>query len=397
MLESAGAGAAPGSRPGPRAFLQVAGAPVAWHQLGMALAADCRKILCLAHELSPDIVALQHSAEAAGAQFAVVIHRRQLSSLVTAADELVVFSDGLLAIPQTIAPLLEGGPVVLVQPDEPAIAQGFERIDINHAFAGALRIPGRLVEALAELPADCDVVSALTRIALQGGVPQAMVPAGLREAPAWMLVRDEADAHAAEVGMVDLALRRDKATTPGAAIARLGVRAFAPALLHGGSGGNAVAAGAFVTLVMGLAAGWFALTALALVLLGAAWIARHAAELVMDVTRARRSRFPRVALFGWLIDAALVLLIAWAATPPSDARLADVILVPMLFVCLLRILAGAFERRWTGWLQDRAIVCLVLAVPAAAGLLREAVEALALVAGLAGAFLAALGARLTRT
>lgn len=396
MLEYAALDTQGRGAPTPRAFLQIAGAPVAWHQLALALAADCRKILCHARELSPDLVALQHSAEAAGAQFAVVTAPRQLSGLVSAGDEVFVFSDGLLASPAVLTPLLEAGQTVLVQPEETGIAQGFERIDINHAFAGAMRIPGRLVENLTELPADCDVVSSLTRIALQAGVAQTMVPAAAREDRAWLLVRGEADAHAAETAWIELTLQRDKTVTPGAALARLGVRAFAPALLHGGSGGNAVAAGAGVGLFMALVAGWFGFGAIALVLLGAAWTVRYAAHLVMQVARARPSRFPRVAVFGLLVDAALVLLATWAAGPPAAASWTHAALVPVLFVCLLRILAGSFERRWTGLLEDRASVCLILAVPAAAGLLPEAVQFLSLLAGLTGAILAAVGARITR-
>lgn len=396
MLERAGLERAGQGPTQPRAFLQVAGATVAWHQLALALSLDCRKVLCHARELSSELVALQHAAEAAGAQFNVVTAPRQLAGLITAGDEVVVFSDGLLASPQALAPLLEAGPVVLVMPEEIGLPQGFERIDINHASAGAMRIPGRLIEGLAELPADFDVVSSLTRIALQAGVRQVMVPATARDDMPWMLVRGEADAHAVEAGWIDLTLQRDKAMTPGAALARLGVRAFAPALLHGGSGGNVVALGAGVLLFIALVAGWFGFTAIALLLIGAAWIVRHAAQLVMQVERVRPSRFPRHALFGWLLDAELVLLAAWSVPPTPERTLASMALAPLLFICLLRILAGAFEPRWTGWLADRAIVCLVLAVPAAVGLLPQAVQFAALAAGFAGAFLAALGARLTR-
>lgn len=392
MLESAGAGLTTS-----RAFLQVAGVTVARHQLALALALECRKILCQARELTSELVALQHAAEAAGAQFHVITAPRQLAGLITAGDEVVVFSDGLLASPQALVPLLEAGPVVLVQPDDTGIPRGFERIDINHAFAGAMRVPGRLVEGLAELPADFDMVSSLTRIALQAGVGQAMVPATAREDMCWALVRDEADAHAVEAGWIEQTLQRDKAATPGAALARLGVRAFGPALLHGGSGGNVVAAGAGAMLVMALVAGRFGFLALALLLVGGAWIARHAAALVMRVEGVKLSRIPRVAIFGWLVDVVLVVLVAWAAAPPPFRTMTDILLAPILFICLLRILPHTFERRWTGWLEDRALVCLLLSLPAAAGLLVEAVNAFALAAGFAGAILAALGARLTRT
>ena len=130
-------------QPLPRAFLRVAGASVIQHQLGLVLALDCQRVVCLARGLSPEVIALQHAAEAAGLQFAVVTAPRQLAGLVTAADELVVVSEGLFAAPAGAVPLLEGrSPVVLVQPVEGALAAGYERIDLNRASAGLMRIPG---------------------------------------------------------------------------------------------------------------------------------------------------------------------------------------------------------------------------------------------------------------
>ena len=392
MLETSGPGLS-----SPRAFLQVAGGTVARHQLALALALECGRILCHARELNAELVSLQHLAEAAGAQFHVVTAPRQLSGLVTASDELIVVTDGVLVAPQTVQPLLESGPVVLVQPEESGIPRGFERIDINHAAAGVMRLPGRLVEALTELPSDCDVASSLTRIALQSGVPQAMIPSAAREDFRWNLVRDEGDAHALESGWIDLTLRRDEAATPGAAVARLGVRLFGPPLLHGGSGGRVLAAGAGVTLFIALVAGWSGWAALALALTAVAWVVRHAAALVLRLEGARRSRVPRRTIFDLVVDLIIVLLPGWAATPKPAVPAIEALLVPLLFVCLLRILPHTFERRWTAWVEDRALICVLLAVPAAAGKLTEAVELGALFVGVAGALLAAVGARLTRT
>src|SRR5262245_17177322 len=170
MLEPAGTGL-----PVSRAFLQVAGTTVAWHQMSLALTLECRKILCLARALTTELIALQHAVEAAGAQFVVVTTPRQIVGQITAAEDVLVFADGLLASPQSLASLIDSGPAVLVQPIETGLARGFERIDINHAAAGVMRIPGHLVERLADLPGDCDVASSLTRVALQAGVGQIMV------------------------------------------------------------------------------------------------------------------------------------------------------------------------------------------------------------------------------
>ena len=162
MTEPAGAG-----QPFPRAFLRVAGATLAQHQLSLVLALDCQRLICLARGTSPELIALQHAAEDAGLQFSIATGPGQLSGLVTANDEIVVVSEGLFVDPSQAAPLLEErGPVVLVQPVEGALAAGYERIDLNRAGAGLMRVPGQLVERLRELPVDCDIVSSLTRIAL---------------------------------------------------------------------------------------------------------------------------------------------------------------------------------------------------------------------------------------
>lgn len=395
MLEPAAAGLSL-----PRAFLRVGGFNVARHQLALVLSLECQRVVCIARELGPELLALQHEAERAGAQFHVITTPRQLARLVTANDELLVLSDGLLVAPQAAQSLLESGHSVLTLPVESGAPLGFERLDLNHAFAGAMRIPGRLAERLAELPSDYDAISALTRVALQAGIAQRMVPLEMRDGAHWRLVRDEAEAHIIESGWIDLYLQHSQTMSPGAAISRLGVRAFGPALLHAGSGGNAVAAAAGTMLLIGLGAGWFGAAALALLFCGIAWLLRCAAHLLSRIERVSLSlppsRLPRQFLFGWLLDAILVLLIVWSVRPIAWQSWPEFALGPLVLVCLLRILPRVFDRGWTAWLQDRALLCILLAAAAAFGILRETVEAMAAFAALAGALFARAGSRLTR-
>ena len=90
MTEPAGAG-----QPFPRAFLRVAGATLAQHQLSLVLALDCQRLICLARGTSPELIALQHAAEDAGLQFSIATGPGQLSGLVTANDEIVDVSEDL--------------------------------------------------------------------------------------------------------------------------------------------------------------------------------------------------------------------------------------------------------------------------------------------------------------
>ena len=183
---------------GPRAFLRIGGLTVARQQLALALALQCERIVCIAPALSNPIVELQHLAEAGGCQFHVIPGARPLVGLVTATDELIVLADGLFASTAEACDLLSDGQSVLVQPVEQGIAAGFERIDLNHAAAGAMRLPGRLVERLGDLPSDCDAVSSLQRIALQAGVRQRAIPVQGQDGLFWSLVRSDAEAHAIE-------------------------------------------------------------------------------------------------------------------------------------------------------------------------------------------------------
>lgn len=407
MIEAAGA---PGASPiptdppavaaAPRAFLQVGGATVAQHQLALCTAIECQRVICVARGLGPDLVNLQHAAEAAGIQFHVVMGARQTVGLVTANDELVVLADGLLAAPAGATPLLEAGHGMLVLPVETGVPLGFERIDINHASAGMIRIPGRLVERLSELPPDCDVASALTRIALQAGVAQRPVPLEARDGVSWRIVRDEAEAHAIETGWIDLHMQQSRATTLGTAVARLGVRAFGPALLHAGTGENALSAGAAVFLLMALGAGWLGAIAAALVLVAMCWLVRQAADLLARIERDSLSRppsrIPRAVLFGWLVDLALIVLVVWSAGSAPARSLLDLVFPPLVLLSLLRILPQVFVRNWMAWLEDRSLLCLLLAVAAGAQILMPTVTALASLLALAGALFAGWAKRITR-
>ena len=371
-----------------RAELKVGAGTLARYQLALVLAMECERIICIARQMTPDLIRLQHDAEGAGARFHVVPGARALAGLVTANDEVLAIADGLLALPQAALELLQGSAVVLVQPVEQGVAAGFERIDLNYASAGIIRIPGRLVERLNELPADCDVVSALTRIALQAGIAQRELPAEVRDGVRWRLVRDEDDAHGTEAGWIAIHLGDDAPATPGAVLARFGVRHFGPAMLHAGSGGNAVAVGASAMVLMALASGWFGLTATALICLGLAWMVRRAATMLFRAERESLAlpvlRERREAVFVWLLDAATVTVLAWSAGAFPWLSFWQRAFAPLMLLCLVRLMARAIDRRAAAWIGDRLLLALILAIAAGAGVLSQAVPLLATILAFAG-------------
>lgn len=386
----------------PRAFLRVGGISLARHQLGLVLALGCERIVCIARGLGSELVELQHVAEDNGARFHVVSGPRGLVGLITANDELIVLADGLLAEPEKAVAQIEHGPGVLVQPIELGQPAGFERIDLNHSAAGAMRLPGSLVERLAELPADCDTVSSLQRIAFQTGVAQRMLPSGLREGGAWRLLRDEGEAHLAEGEW----FRQHTGITPASSIsevaARAAVRSIGPALMHSGSGGNAVGILALVAALLALGAGWFQFSATALFLCVVADVARRAASLLLRIERnslnLRRSFLPRQLVFGWGLDIVLVLILSWSQPFAPDGGLFAHAFPAIMLVTMLRLIPQLLHTRWVHWLEDRGLFALVLGlvIIAAGGMPSSLVAALAVSLALIGAAWPDRPARLTR-
>ena len=259
-----------------------------------------------------------------------------------------------------------------------------------------MRIPGRLVERLHELPDDCDVASALTRIALQSGIEQRSLPA-TREGMRWQLVRNEADAHAAEAGWIAAHLDGGGPKSPGTALASVIVRTFGPAILHAGSGGDMLAISAAVAVLLALGAGWFGFAATALVLCGLAWLVRRAAALLIAVEQESLgqppSRWPREPLFDWVHDAVLLVILVWNTAPFAGGSLGQRAFAPLMLLCLIRLFPRLAERAWTSWLGDRLLLAILLTLAAGAGMLTQTVP---LVAALLACLAILLPARLMR-
>lgn len=386
----------------PRAFLRVGGISLARHQLGLVLALGCERIVCIARGLGPELVELQHVAEDHGARFHVISGARGLVGLITANDELIVLADGLLAEPDKAVAQIEQGQGVFVQPIELGQPDGFERIDLNHAAAGAMRLPGNLVERLAELPADCDTVSSLQRITLQAGVPQRTLPSGLRESGGWRLLRDEGEAQLAEGEW----FRQHTGITPASSIseigARVAVRSVGPALMHSGSGGNAIGVLALAVALLALGTGWFQLSAIALFLCVVADVLRRAASLLLRIERRslnlRGSFLPRRLLFGWGLDVVLVLILTWSQPHAADAGPLAHAFPAVMLVAMLRLIPQLVRTRWIDWLEDRGMFALLLGVVtvAAGGLPSGLVAALAVALALVGVAWPDRPSRLTR-
>jgi hypothetical protein len=369
--------------------LHVGGSSLARRQLGIVLALGCERIACLARGPDPDVMALQHAAERAGAQFHLIAEPRGLLGLVTARDELIVLAEGLLAVPDELLRLLGQGPAVVVQPAETGLAGGFERIDLNTASGGALRIPGALVERLGDLPVDFDALSTLQRIALQAGVPQRAIAAPMTEAgPRWQLVASEDEAHAVEVAWIAEQIGTVRGATPGRWLARGVARRFGPALLHARGGIRTATAAAWALALMGVGSGWFGLTAIGLGLCGLGWIVERTAGCLAEVERQTlleaAPKLSRSELYDWIFDLSVIALLGWQASALQLEFPGERYFAPAVLIAMLRLVPRATGGRWTKWLEDRSLVAAGLAIAVVTGIAPLAVPALALVLALAG-------------
>lgn len=390
--------AAPGSNQR-RAFLRVGGQSVAQQQLAAALQLGCERIVCIAAGLAPELIALQHIAEGKGLQFHVIAGARSLQGLVTANDELVVFADGLFSsVKQTVA-LLEKGQGVLVQPIDQGLEAGFERIDLANAAAGAMRIPARLVERIHDLAPDCDVASSLQRIALQAGMMQRRIPVPGQDGLFWTLIRSEDDAYAIEPQWVSQRIGADEPAGLSRWLARLSARRLGPALLHAGSGPNALVWGALAMLLLGIGAGWFNLVALGLGLCGAGWILRETALLVDRIAHDEPRR-----IFGLLpadfyalsLDAGLMVLTGWAIPLKHGEHQHDRYFAAFMLIAMLRILPRFTSPAVGAWLEDRLVLAVILAGAVLAGYGDETAHVGAVMAALAVLAIPGFKSRITR-
>jgi hypothetical protein len=352
----------------PRALLRLGGRSIVHAQLGTALALGCERVICVADGTAREVVALQHAAERAGANFQVTADGRGLARMVRPNDELLVLLDGLVADAGEIARLLGLRDAMVVQPAEAGVASGYERIDARHAGAGVLRLNGRLVARLAELPAEWNPISALLRIAVQEGVRQVALPQALVDAGKWVLVRSDADAHRFEPQWLRLHTAGASAGGPGAWLATRLVERLGPAVLHAGTRPATVAIAAVILLLFGLGLAWAGIPSAGFALLGVAWLVRRAASLLARIDRdalpATRGRIRAGTIFGAVLDAGFVVAATWrfqdetgAGTMPAVA--AFVALVPF---GLLRLIPQVFAvRRWAPWFEDRLVAAVALA------------------------------------
>jgi len=357
--------------------LPLAGKTIARRQLDFALAAGCERVIALGNGALPEALALRHATEARGARFQCIGDAHGLLGAVPAGDELLVLAPGLVAEDASALEALERGSAVLVLPAGPGVAAGFERIDLERAWAGALVLPGRLVERLSDLPSDSEATAALLRIALQARVAEKRLAEEALDIGSWSIVGGDGDLAPRQRAWLKRNLPEFAGFGAGRRLANLALRELALPMLSMPRALPALWGGLGLTLgaAIGAAAyGWsgagFVLVALGALLAEFAAGVLHLYSAPFGPSGHRRL----AALVPGVVDAALAAVAVLAIDGDWTSRL-----FPPLV--LLAALHAGKAGSWPGvaaLLGDRAVVALLLAVAAALDLAEPAVMLLAL-------------------
>jgi len=373
------------------ALMPLAGRSPARRQIDLALSLGCERIVCLADGLPPRLIALQHVVERRGARFHTVRDGRSLAALVSASDELLVLDARVMFEPAVVRDALQGRPAVLLLPAESAVPAGFERVDAEHAWAGAMLMRGSAVEQLAQLPVDTAPLSALLRIALQRRTFTQVLPADVLASGA--LTRFSDTGHRAEVErrLISVAIPRPNWRAPGLSLASRVARRMAAPMLSRDPKGWHLRGWATGFLAAALGVGVWVSTAGGLALLAlAAFLA--ATSQALAPLRSEGAAGRRMEHIGFLArdGAAILLLFLPHRFDPLLALFA-----PAMLFGLLHLAPALLPPAWIGTARDRPLLFTLLAMAAALSWLDEGVILFAL-ALLAAMLVSSRGASITR-
>jgi hypothetical protein len=348
-----------------RGALPLANGQLAMLQVDLARQAGAGEILCLVGSVGERVRQIEAYAASCGVEFHLVRSVADISVRLASDDELLIIADGLYVAPEEIEPMARqsGTFVASFAPGDGArsLIERFERIDINHVWAGLACVRARdLVEAR-DLPEDWSVQSALLRLAVQRGYRRQVLPFALAEAGRIAIVRDGAEADA-------LALQ-ELAGSSGAMGARLVRMAPVQALARRAWAARwinpalRVSALALPLGAIGLAVADWSMTALALLVAGRA--AGHAADRLFGRFAARTlpaaERAARDLAFAIAFIAVTVLTVA------ASDRLAGLfvsLILPAMALILGRI-SGPLPRLWVRLARSPSLVAVaaMLAIP----------------------------------
>lgn len=330
-----------------RGALPLANGQLAMLQVDLARQAGAGEILCLVSSVGERVRKIEAYAASCGVEFHLVRSVADISVRLASDDELLIIADGLYVAPDEVPHLARetGTFVASFAPGEAARAliERFERIDINHIWAGLACVRARdLVEAR-ELPEDWSVQSALLRLAVQRGYRRQVLPFALAESGRLAIIRDRSEADA--LAMQELV---GSSGSLGASLVRsppiqaLAHRAWAAPWV---SPALRIAAIALPIGAIGLAVADWSMTALGLLVAGR--LSGHAADRLFGRFSASKTRAAEQAARNLAFALAFTLItVLTVAASDRLAGLFAAIILPALALALARI-PGSLAKHWT--------------------------------------------------
>ncbi len=201
----------PGEDPQPT----IAGKSIAQRQLLFARECGCTAVIAFGGGGTEQAFALRHAAEKAGMRYQVISNAHALPGAIADTDSLLVLQPGMLPeAGQALDLLRSEGDRMLVVSAGPGTSSGFERIDLDRAWGGAMTIPGAWLGRLTGLPEDSAPHAALLRIALQMRLPEARISDDLLDDGRWIVVADNMAAQKREADWMVTHLGESPLTLP---------------------------------------------------------------------------------------------------------------------------------------------------------------------------------------
>lgn len=162
------------------ALIEFGGQPLVEFQARLAIAAGADHILIQADSVTTDLSRLVDRLTAERqASVALVRDMLTLSRSLAPADRILLIAENMLIPAEAVAALAgQAPPALLALPSEPATG-GFERIDGEAMWAGALLLPGEAVLATLDMLGEWDLGLTVLRRAVQMDAHRVMLPSAL--------------------------------------------------------------------------------------------------------------------------------------------------------------------------------------------------------------------------
>lgn len=352
-----------------RGALPLAHGRLAMLQIDLAVQAGAGEILCLVSTVDERTREIEAYAAQRSLAFHLVRSVADISVRLASEDELLVIADGLYVAPSDMDRLARetGTFVASFAPGDGArvLVERFERIDINHVWAGLACVRARdLVEAR-DLPEDWSIQSALLRLAVQRGYRREVLPFSLAEAGRIAIVREPG-----EVEILALQELAGSSGTLGGRIVQTGAMAsLARRIWATGWSRPALRLAAIGLPVLGIgtaAAGW-GIAALGMLVAGRA--AGHAANRLFGRFVGRMTK-PSEQIARDMAFAIAFVVVTVLSVAASDrlSGLFAALLLPGLATVLGRV-TGPVSRLWRRLAGSPSLVAVAALVALPLGLL----------------------------